>query len=763
MSVVICGGSGIADGECDCDGNVLDECGDCGGSGIPEGDCDCDGNVLDALGVCGGDCDSDENSNGICDDSEINGCTDIIACNYDIAATLDDGSCTYPESGYDCDGNFTGCEGCLPVFTSDISDYSVQCEEDLPGECDPTVEAINPCTGENVEVFCQYNQAMASTITNNAETAYGPGADGAFRIYGLSSMYGVSASDYFVEVEPLELIRYPATGTARLTGEIACMADASQTFAVDVFFENEQNAIPWLAESNYHTLLTAWNCTVDPAGITVYDLQNTISRLTGTGSLEGQIYLDHMPVSLSKRFQLGVGGNNHNCGYGLGGWFAWSGTIDGQTVSGLSGDIIVDLDDDVFLDVQCGGEFADIVYAAIDPLCGNTTVVIQHISRNDTEAPVFTDGPADLTVECDMVPEAADPSELTAVDNCIDLDAPVEITYDGEFRIDGECPDSYELVRRWTASDCTGNSSIWEQSITVQDTTAPSIDPASADEIAECDGAGNLDELQAWLDANGGASATDNCGDVTWSNDFTDLSDDCGATGSVTVTFTATDDCGNSSATSSSFTIEDTVAPTLSNDTSISILCEEYPNDIIYASATDDCGGVSISFEDIQVSGGCVLPVGTYMRTYTATDDCGNTSTSEQVVILVDETAPEFTFIPADYTIECGLELVLESATAVDNCDDDVAISYSESIEEGCGSSYTLTRTWTAIDNCDNSTEATQLISVVDTAAPEINNIAQDLTVECDGEGNNAELQAWLDANGDASSYRCLWRYLLEQ
>merc|ERR1712127_459000 len=82
-------GEGIPDGDCDCDGNVLDECGVCGGDnttcldccdvvngdgstcdgacgpcgeGIPDGDCDCDGNVLDECGVCGGDCDpcSDE-------------------------------------------------------------------------------------------------------------------------------------------------------------------------------------------------------------------------------------------------------------------------------------------------------------------------------------------------------------------------------------------------------------------------------------------------------------------------------------------------------------------------------------------------------------------------------------------------------------------------------------------------------------------------------------------------------------------------------
>ena len=66
----VCGGAGIAEGACDCDGNVLDECGVCGGAGIAEGACDCDGNVADALGVCGGGCALDENADGICDTSK---------------------------------------------------------------------------------------------------------------------------------------------------------------------------------------------------------------------------------------------------------------------------------------------------------------------------------------------------------------------------------------------------------------------------------------------------------------------------------------------------------------------------------------------------------------------------------------------------------------------------------------------------------------------------------------------------------------------
>ena len=57
-------------GDCDCNGNQLDECGECGGPGIPAGDCDCNGNQLDAAGVCGGSCTADADSDGICDDDD---------------------------------------------------------------------------------------------------------------------------------------------------------------------------------------------------------------------------------------------------------------------------------------------------------------------------------------------------------------------------------------------------------------------------------------------------------------------------------------------------------------------------------------------------------------------------------------------------------------------------------------------------------------------------------------------------------------------
>jgi len=199
------------------------------------------------------------------------------------------------------------------------------------------------------------------------------------------------------------------------------------------------------------------------------------------------------------------------------------------------------------------------------------------------------------------------------------------------------------------------------------------------------------------------------------------------------VTFTATDDCGNASTTSATFTIEDTTDPVLTNDPTITIPCDEYPDDIIYASASDDCGGTTITFSDVQVSGGCLLPVGAYLRTYTATDDCGNTSTSEQIVTLIDDTAPVIT-VPADYTttadaLDCSADISSSAAgmaSATDNCDSDVEITYVDGDwsytctgdDDTTEGTRTLTRTWTATDDCGNSSSGTQSITVTDETAP---------------------------------------------
>ena len=135
-----CGGSCSADADGDgiCDDvdtcvGALDACNvcngpgdiyDCGCADIPAGDCDCEGNQADALGVCGGSCAADANNNGVCDVNETLGCTYSEANNYNPAANLDDGTCTFdaaPPQGA-CVYDFNGDGG---VGATDLLDFLV--------------------------------------------------------------------------------------------------------------------------------------------------------------------------------------------------------------------------------------------------------------------------------------------------------------------------------------------------------------------------------------------------------------------------------------------------------------------------------------------------------------------------------------------------------------------------------------------------------------------------------------------------------------
>ena len=89
---VSCNGLGCNDdGACNYDETAAINDGSC--TYPAPGTCDCEGNVVDAIGVCGGTCATDNNGNGVCDEDDVLGCTDESALNYEVEATVDDGTC----------------------------------------------------------------------------------------------------------------------------------------------------------------------------------------------------------------------------------------------------------------------------------------------------------------------------------------------------------------------------------------------------------------------------------------------------------------------------------------------------------------------------------------------------------------------------------------------------------------------------------------------------------------------------------------------
>ena len=82
------------------------------------------------------------------------------------------------------------------------------------------------------------------------------------------------------------------------------------------------------------------------------------------------------------------------------------------------------------------------------------------------------------------------------------------------------CPNSYVVTRTFTATDECGNDSTASQTITIQDTTAPDLTEAMDETVECCDATASNMALTNWIASNGGATATDNCGDITWYNNY---------------------------------------------------------------------------------------------------------------------------------------------------------------------------------------------------------------------------------------------------
>ncbi len=422
---------------------------------------------------------------------------------------------------------------------------------------------------------------------------------------------------------------------------------------------------------------------------------------------------------------------------------------------------------------DCGATgSATVTFTATDD-CGNVSTTVATFTIEDTTNPSIDVAASDETVECDGAGNAAELSAwlasnggASASDDC------GGVTWSNDYTsLSDDCGETGSATVTFTATDDCGNTSTTTATFTIEDTTVPTIDVAASDETVECDGAGNTTALNDWLNDNGGASASDDCGGVTWSNDYTSLSDDCGATGSATVTFTATDDCGNTSTTTATFTIEDTTVPTIdvaaSNET---VECDgagnttalnDWLNDNGGASASDDCSGVTWSNNYSALSDDCGA-TGSATVNFTATDDCGNTSTTTATFTIEDTTVPTIDVAASNETVECdgagnttALNAWLTSnggATASDVCGGVTWSNDYTSLSDDCGTTGSATVIFTATDDCGNASTTSATFTIEDTTNPSIDVAASDETVECDGAGNTAALNAWLASNGGATA-----------
>ncbi|MVT44586.1 hypothetical protein GO495_28600, partial [Chitinophaga oryziterrae] len=171
--------------------------------------------------------------------------------------------------------------------------------------------------------------------------------------------------------------------------------------------------------------------------------------------------------------------------------------------------------------------------------CGNTTILRQTITVQDTSRPVFSiPQPANVTVDCDKVPALP---TVTATDNCTAV-VTVTVGQKKEF-LSTTCSNNYKLTRTWTAKDDCGNTTTMSQVIVVQDTTRPTftvIPPA--DTTISCDA---IPAPATNLKAIDNCSATSNV-KIAYSQTRQNIAGACASNYQLIRTWTAKDECGNS-------------------------------------------------------------------------------------------------------------------------------------------------------------------------------------------------------------------------
>ena len=193
-------------------------------AGVDDGSCTYpDEDYLD----CNGDCLNDADMDGLCDELETSGCTDMTACNYNESATDDDGSC-----------EFTTCLGCTD---SAACNYDMDATED-DGSCD-----YETCAGCTDELACNYDADAvidegclypedvfgSSDVDCDGNCTCGNGGGGAT---GQSGPFGLVVETYAEDIGMAGTVDLTGYDTYRLYAKLSSPEDFLMAVYGDVDF-----------------------------------------------------------------------------------------------------------------------------------------------------------------------------------------------------------------------------------------------------------------------------------------------------------------------------------------------------------------------------------------------------------------------------------------------------------------------------------------------------------------------------------------------
>ncbi len=346
-----------------------------------------------------------------------------------------------------------------------------------------------------------------------------------------------------------------------------------------------------------------------------------------------------------------------------------------------------------------------------------------------TSVPYITNAPySNLSVQCPPIPsetpvfaDLCDPSLTVVADTTI---TPLAC--------------GYTLEITWIASNDAGNTASFVQTLTVEDTQAPTMAAShpffgaiiNGDTLrADCSLLPSLDSLSF--------ATFDNC-TVPPVITFTEVkvNGNCPIDGYLELRdcgWTSTDACGNVDSLFFVVIVTDNFDPVLSPaPADLTVSCGAIPAPATLT-ATDNCDtSLPVFFDELEIfdGNGCVNQI---VRTWVVEDDCGNDDMATQTINVNDNTPPIFIGVPNDTSLTCGAPIPpAPVVNASDACDSSVPVTMTQSVNGnpaiGC---FSLTRTWTATDDCGNTATATQTITFLDDTPPNLVGVPADQNYEC--------------------------------
>jgi hypothetical protein len=318
------------------------------------------------------------------------------------------------------------------------------------------------------------------------------------------------------------------------------------------------------------------------------------------------------------------------------------------------------------------------VHWTFDDGNGNTSTVSQTVIVDDVTAPAVPTV-STVTGQC-----SASVTAPVAVDNCVGnvtgtTTDPTSYTTQGTYTV------------HWTFNDGNGNTSTVNQTVIVDDVTAPTV-PTVSTVTGQC---------SASVTA---PVAVDNCvGNVTGTTtDPTSYT----TQGTYTVHWTFDDGNGNTSTVSQTVIVDDVTAPAVPTVSTATGQCSA---SVTAPVAVDNCVG--------NVTGTTTDPTsytteGTYTVHWTFSDGNGNTSTVNQTVIVDDNIAPTIATKPNIVLSACQPTATWTAPTALDNCAVESVVQTAgpapgSTIANGANS----TVTYTATDIAGNTATSSFMIS----------------------------------------------------